>query len=71
MYLYEIGVFIYFCANKTRRIDRIMNKKQFLAAAFLFDGTCRMYAKTELPENPKDQEEYRDHQETVGFITLC
>lgn len=21
-----------------------------------------MYAKTELPENPKDQEEYRDHQ---------
>lgn len=38
-----------------------MNKNNFLQP-HLFDGTCRMYAKTELPENPKDQEEYRDHQ---------
>ena len=39
-----------------------MNKKQFLAAAFCLMALAGCTQKTELPENPKDQEEYRDHQ---------
>ena len=64
-YLHEIGVFFLFtfCANKQRRIDRIMNKKNnFLQLHFCLMALAGCTQKTELPENPKDQEEYRDHQ---------
>lgn len=58
----ESAFFIYFCDDKTRRIHRLMNKKQFLAAAFCLMALAGCTQKTELPENPKDKEEYRDHQ---------
>lgn len=39
-----------------------MNKKQFLAAAICLMTLAGCTQKTELPENPKDKEEYRDKQ---------
>lgn len=39
-----------------------MNKRQFLMAAMCLMALAGCTQKTELPENPKDQEEYKDSQ---------
>ena len=39
-----------------------MDKKHFLVAAMCLMALAGCTQKTELPENPKDQEEYRDAQ---------
>ena len=39
-----------------------MNKRQFLAAAICLMSLAGCTQKTELPDNPKDKEEYRDNQ---------
>lgn len=38
-----------------------MNKRQFLAAAICLMSLAGCTQKTELPDNPKDKEEYRDN----------
>lgn len=47
-----------------------MNKKQFLAAAFCLMALAGCTQKTELHENPKDQEEYRDHRGNSWIYNL-